>query len=247
MEKKVLAKVNGVEITETNIQNAISRFPKERQGYLLSDEGKQQLLNQLVTFELYYNYAKEIEIEKSEKFGKALEIIKRETLTQIAIDKVLSEVEISDKEAEDYYETNKNSFVTGETIEAKHILVDSEEKAKGIVEKIKKGMSFADAATEYSSCPSKAQGGNLGKFTKGQMVPEFEKVAFELEVGVLSEPVKTQFGYHLIEVESKEEAKTRSFDEVKDMIKSNLIQQKQNNKYMTFTEELKKKYSVEMK
>lgn len=247
MEKKVLAKVNGIEITETNIQNAISRFPKERQGYLLTDEGKKQLLNQLVTFELYYNYGKEIEIEKSEKFAKALEIIKRETLTQIAIDKVLSEVEVSDKEAEEYYETNKNSFVTGETIEAKHILVDSEEKAKEIVEKIKAGMSFADAATEYSSCPSKAQGGNLGKFGKGQMVPEFEKVAFELEVGVVSEPVKTQFGYHLIEVESKEEAKTRAFDEVKDMIKSNLIQQKQNNKYMTFTEELKKKYSVEMK
>ena len=93
---------------------------------------------------------------------------------------------------------------------AKHILVETEEKAKEIKEKINNGLSFEDAAKEFSSCPSSSQGGDLGSFTRGRMVPEFEDAAFSLEVGEVSEPVKTQFGYHLIKNRRKV---TRSYKE----------------------------------
>lgn len=246
MENKVLAKVNEREITERDIQSAVARFPRERQSFFTTEQGKKQLLDQLVAFELYYNYGKDSGVEQSEQFIETLEIAKREILTQMAIEKVLSEVGVTDKEVEEYYEANKQMFNTGETVEARHILVDSEELAKEIIGKIEDGMSFAEAATEYSSCPSKAEGGNLGRFGRGQMVPEFEKAAFELELGVVSEPVKTQFGYHIIEVQSKQQAETQPFDKVKDMIKSNLVQERQNFKYMNFIDELKQKYSVEI-
>ena len=247
MENKVLATVNGREITENDIQESIKRFPKEQQAYLATEQGKKQLLEQLISFEVFYNYGKEMEYDKTKEYTTAIEIMERDALTQLSVNKVLSQVELTDKEVEDYYNANKANFVVGEMISAKHILVDTEELAKEVAEEIKNGMTFSDAATKYSTCPSKAQGGNLGKFGKGQMVPEFEEAAFNLEIGKVSEPVKTQFGYHLIQVEEKQEATEKSFDEVKDLIRTNLLQERQKVKYATTVEELKKKYNVEVK
>ncbi len=85
-------------------------------------------------------------------------------------------------------------------VRASHILVPTEDKANWIYKEIKNGKSFEKLAKEYSDCPSKANGGDLGYFGKGQMVGEFEKVAFSLKEGEISKPVKTQFGYHIIKV-----------------------------------------------
>ncbi|MCY6960727.1 peptidylprolyl isomerase [Clostridium brassicae] len=247
MENKVLAIVNGKEITEKDLQTAMLRFPQDRRGFLASEQGKKQLIEQLVAFELFYNYGKDNGIEETETYKEALEATKRELITQLSIENTLKNVELTDKEVEDYYNANKEGFKTPEMVSAKHILVDTEELANEIAGKIKEGLSFEEAAQEYSTCPSKAQGGSLGQFGRGQMVPEFEEAAFTLEIGTLSQPVKTQFGYHLIKVENKVEAAQKSFDEVKDMIKGQLMQQRQNHKYMTMVEELKGKYSTEIK
>lgn len=246
MDNKVVAKVNGNEITEFDLNAAIQRFPKEKQAYLSTDQGKQQLIEQLVSFELFYNYGKDNGVENSKEFIDRLEAMKKELLTQVTIEKVLSEVVVTDKEVEDYYNANMSRFISAETVIASHILVDSEELAMEVIDKIKGGLSFKDAAAKYSTCPSSAQGGNLGQFGRGQMVPEFEEAAFSLELGVLSEPVKTQFGYHLIMVDSKQEAEVVPFDRVKDMVKAQLLQERQNFKYMMLTGELKNKYSVEI-
>lgn len=86
---------------------------------------------------------------------------------------------------------------------ARHILVDTEEKCNELKQKINDGEDFAKVAADHSSCPSGRNGGDLGSFGKGQMVPEFDKVVFNDEVGVVHGPVKTQFGYHLLEVQSR--------------------------------------------
>jgi peptidyl-prolyl cis-trans isomerase C len=92
------------------------------------------------------------------------------------------------------------------TASARHILVNSEEKCNELKEQINSGaISFEDAAKQNSSCPSSSDGGALGTFGQGQMVPEFDKVVFNDEVGVVHGPVKTQFGYHLLEVTSRED------------------------------------------
>ncbi|MHC6181386.1 peptidylprolyl isomerase [Clostridium sp. JNZ X4-2] len=247
MQKDVLAIVNGVEIIEDDLQNTIKRFPSERQQYLNTENGRKQLLNEIISFELIYNYAKDEQMEKNKNYLAKLEAAKKEILTQEAVAKIMEDVKVTDDEVKDYYKANRSMYKNPESITAKHILVDSIEKANEVLEEIKNGLSFEDAAKKYSSCPSKAQGGSLGKFTRGQMVPEFENTAFQLEIGIISEPVKTQFGYHLIKVEEKEEVSIKTFDEVKDAIKRGLLQERQAFKYDQFTKNLKNKYKVEIK
>lgn len=246
MENKVMAVVKGKEITEKDLEMGIARLPYDRQQYFTSEEGKKQLLDQMISFELIYNYALDSGLENSKEFVEQLELVKKDLLIQAGVKAIMSEVDVTDEEAEEFYNSNKEMFKDGETVTARHILVDSEEEANNIATEIRDGKSFEDAAKEYSKCPSSSQGGSLGAFTRGRMVPEFENAAFKLEIGELSNAVKTQFGYHLIKVDSKQDADIKKFEEVKEELKGNLLHEKQNNKYMSFTETLKTKYPVEM-
>lgn len=247
MENKVLAVVNGSEITQADVDSTIKRFPRERQGYLETEVGRKQLLEEIISFELIYNYAKDSGMESDTKYIEQLEIAKKEILTQAAIAKTMEQVSVEDGEVEDYYNANKQNFKDPETVSAKHILVETEEKAKEIKKEISSGITFEDAAKKYSSCPSKEQGGNLGKFGRGQMVPEFEEVAFGLEIGIVSDPVKTQFGYHLIKIEQKSQGTIKSFEEVKNSIKGKILQERQSFNYAQLNKDLREKYSVEIK
>ncbi|SMC29321.1 peptidyl-prolyl cis-trans isomerase C [Clostridium acidisoli DSM 12555] len=247
MKNKILAIVNGKEITENDIQQSISRFPEDRRQYLSTEQGKKQLLEQIISFELIYNEAKDNGLENDAEYKDQIEAMKRELLTQLAIKRILDEAKVSEDDAEKYYEANKAVFKEAGKVNAKHILVDTEDKALKIKKEIQEGKSFEDAAREYSTCPSKAQGGDLGSFTRGQMVPEFEDVAFSQEVGIVGDPVKTQFGYHIIKVESRKEEEPKAYEEVKEAIINRLTQERQNMKYTEHTENLKKKYSVDIK
>ena len=246
MENKVLALVNGREITEADVASVVRRFPRERQAQLNSESGRRDVLDQIISFELIYNYARDNNLDQETDFTTQLENVKKEILTQYAINKVLSEVCVTESEIENYYEQNKDKFAQQESVRAKHILVDNIEEAQKIADEIKSGLSFEEAAAQHSKCPSNAQGGDLGSFTKGRMVPEFEQAAFDLPVGSVSEPVKTQFGYHLIKVESKQEATLKSLEEVSSVIKNEIIQLKQNNLYTNLTNELRSKFPVEI-
>jgi peptidyl-prolyl cis-trans isomerase C len=247
VENKVLALVNGREITERDLMYTISRFPRERQAYLTSEEGRKQLLEQIISFELVYNYALENSMDKENEYIAQVENAKKEILTQFGINKILSEVSVTDQEIKEYYEENMSMYIQQESVRAKHILVNTLEEAKEIKEKIDNGLTFEEAAKQFSTCPSNQQGGDLGTFTRGKMVPEFENASFEMAVGEISEPVQTQFGYHLIKVEEKTEASIMPLSVVAATVKNNLIQEKQNKRYMELTEELKNKYNVEIK
>ena len=246
MENKILAKINGNAITQNDLDKAMVRFPKENQEYFATEQGKAQLLDQLVSFELMYNFAKEEELENTEEFKLQLEILKKDLLIQSGIKKVLDEVKITDEEIREFYDNHTEMFKGQESVSAKHILVDSKEKAEEIKNKIDQGLAFEEAAKEFSSCPSSAQGGDLGVFTRGKMVPEFENAAFALEIGEISKPVETQFGYHIIKVEDKMAAETKSFEEVKSSLQVNLLSQKQNEEYIKFINKLKEKQKIEI-
>jgi peptidyl-prolyl cis-trans isomerase C len=114
-----------------------------------------------------------------------------------------------------------------EEVRARHILVDNEDEAKAIVEQIKAGGDFAAIAKEKSKDPGAAEGGDLGYFTKDQMVPEFAEVAFKMYPGQLSNPVKTQFGWHIIKVEDKRIKQPPEFDKVKNQIEAFLSRKAQ--------------------
>ena len=159
-------------------------------------------------------------------------------------DKIEKEnIKLTDEEKQAFYEANKTNFSNPETANAKHILVDSEEKANEILAQIKAGdVTFEDAARANSTCPSKDQGGDLGTFGRGQMVPEFEEATFAMNVGDVSEPVKTQFGYHLIKLEAKNEPSIPAYEEIADKVEKTLMFQKQGEVYKNKLDEVKAKF-----
>jgi len=171
------------------------------------------------------------------------------------------ELEVTDQEVKDYYEKNAKQFDMPEKVKASHILVSvldekrqpkSEEdkaaalkKSQEILKEAKKpGADFAELAKKYSDCPSKAQGGDLGFFTKDRMVPEFSAAAFAMQPGDISDIVQTKFGYHIIKVTGHEKARKIPFDEVKDDIREQLTEKKIYEAHKKSMEELRKKAKI---
>lgn len=241
---KVLATVNGKEITQDVVMKFLNDLGPQTAMQFQSPEGIKKVVEELINQEMLYLDAKENNLEEEEAFKEQLEKFKEGLIKQYAVNKILSGVEVSEDEMKDYFESHKESFKSPESITSSHILVESEDKAEEIIKEIKEGMTFEEAAKKYSTCPSKDQGGNLGESTRGKMVPEFEDVAFNMEVGSVSEPVKTQFGYHIIKLYDKKEAKNNSYDEVKDQVKAQVLGQKQQEAYIAKTNKLKEKYEV---
>lgn len=243
MEEKVLAVVAGEEITNKDLNDFMENVPKEQQAYRTNPQFRQQCLEQLIALRMFTKLGEEKKLEETQEFKDIMEGAKKDILAQMMISMTIKDVNVTDEEAENYYESNKAQFAKGETVRAKHILTDAEEKCAEILAVVENGeKTFEEAAKEYSTCPSGQRGGDLGEFGKGQMVPEFEKAAFGAEIGKIIGPVKTNFGYHLIKVEGKSEAKETPYADVKESIKTNLLQQKQNAVYNAKVKELKEKY-----
>ena len=246
MEKKILATVGGQPITTEDLEMFIAQLGQRAQMYR-SPEGMQAILAQVISNKLLLLDAKRNLFEAEPMFREELNRVKDNLLTSYATEKVIGNISCTEDELKKYYEDNKGRLQSGETVNASHILVKEEDEAKKILGDINSGaITFEDAAKEYSSCPSKENGGNLGEFGKGQMVPEFESAAFAMEVGQISEPVKTNFGYHIIKLIAKNESKTPEFNEVKDQLKEMLITEKQQKAYESKINHLKIMYPVDI-
>ena len=243
----ILATVGGMPITDEDVNAFLRELGPRAQSYM-SPEGRKVILNQLIGSKLLLLDAKRNLLEAEPAFKAELAKLKDSLLTSYAAEKAISSVSVSDKDAENYYNEHKEQFVSGESVNASHILVDSEDKANELLAKINSGeISFEDAAMENSSCPSKANGGNLGDFGKGQMVPEFDEAVFAMEVGEISKsPVKTQFGYHLIKLNSKSDSEAMPFESIAAEIKDALLQEKRRAAYDSKINQLKILYPVDM-
>lgn len=171
---------------------------------------------------------------------------------------VADKVTVSDAEAKKFYDDNKDKFKNEEMVRASHILIGvdpkatpeekqkAKEKAEAIRKRLLAGEDFATAAKKDSTCPSAAQGGDLGFFTKEQMVPEFANAAFALKPGAISDVVETKYGYHIIKVQEKKPAGTVSFDEAKSKIQEYLKSQKIQKGVNDYLEKLRKEAKIEM-
>lgn len=187
--------------------------------------------------------------------GTFLENNKNYLLVNKLQEQKLEDVTIEDKKVKEHFEENKNQYKQEEQVKASHILINTEErsdeeakaKAQEIIDKLNEGAKFADLAKEYSDGPTGENGGSLGYVAKGKMVPEFEEAAFAMEEDEISEPVKTQYGYHVIKVEGRKEEKASSYDEAKDQISETLRQQEMEKVWVEFVKELKENAEIDIK
>lgn len=242
--EKVLATVNGRNVTQMDMDMLVQTLGPQRMAQFSSPEGQSQLLDELINQELFYSDAMDQKLTEEEAYKAEVQNAADQILKQYAIRKVLVQAQVEEDEMKSFYEKNQVYYKQPEMVQASHILIDTIDEAKNIILEITEGLSFEEAAAKYSKCPSKERGGDLGMFGKGQMVPEFEKRAFELAIDEISEPVQTQFGYHIIKPTKKNEESQKSFDEVKAQIKQELTIKAQNDLYLAKVAELKEKYEV---
>jgi len=234
-----LVTVNGTQITQKDVDTALmnatqgrfNQVPAEKQA-----EFRKQVLEQLIAKELVYGDAKKTGVLKSKDFKneyvKVQNRVKKELAIQVWQKQQLDKVKVSNKELKNYYDKNKEEFNEKETVHARHILVKDETVAKDIANQLKslKGVAlknkFIELAKAKSTGPSGPKGGDLGYFAQGQMVPEFDEKVFSMKTETVTDPVKTQFGYHVIYLEDKKAKKTLSFTEVKSFIEQRLKMEK---------------------
>lgn len=206
----------GVKVTEKDVDKRLAELKK---SFFQGDKKKYEA-------ELKKQGLTEQEVRKN---------IEQQLLTQKLFEKVTEDVKVSDKKAKTYYEENEEQYMTPASREVAHILVKNKAKADQIYEQVKSGdeKAFTEAAKKNSTDPSSAQEGGKLTANKGQLVPEFEKAAFDLEVGEVSKPVKTSFGWHIITARSEVEGEQKqSFKDVEKQIKQTL-EQEQRSKRMT--------------
>ena len=244
-QDRILAQVGGNPIYESEVTAALMQMGARAQNYN-NPQGRAAILENLIARRLFLMDAQKNLMERDPEFKEQLKQVKEAMLTDFAVQKAVEKVRVTEDEVKKFYDENPDKFVAGTVFDASHILVDTEDEAKAIKETIMSGeKSFEDAAKELSSCPSGKEGGALGEFSHGQMVPEFEEACAAMEVGTVSDPVKTQFGYHLIRLNNKKEGGTISFADAKEEIREALLGQKQQAAYQSRINQLKILFPVD--
>ena len=242
---RVLANVNGKPITEEDVNRFIMAMGRNGQAYN-NPQGRAAVLEQLIAQRLFLLDAQRNLLEREQAFKDQLAVVKEQLLMEYAISKCVDSVRVTEDEVRGYYDSHKEEMTQEETVNASHILVDSEDKANELLNAINAGeISFEDAARDNSSCPSSSQGGNLGDFGRGQMVPEFDQACFEMEEGEICGPVKTQFGYHLIRLNKKNPAEALSYNDVRAQLYEQITRERQQAAYQSKINQLKIMYPVD--
>ena len=238
---EVLATVNGEEITRNELYDA------------MFTNGGKEILERLITNRLILQEAKKLKISVSEEdidteigkvikenfygaedyFYQALEqygitedALRDDLKIELLLRKIVrDQITVTEEDTREYFIENQYLFNTPEQVEARHILVETRDEAEEIIQLLDEGQNFSELAKEHSiDTVSAQQGGNLGFFQRGEMVAEFEEVAFNLAVGSRSGPVETTHGFHIIEVLNRREAHEATFDEVKEAAEEKLLE-----------------------
>ncbi|MGD9553540.1 MAG: peptidylprolyl isomerase [Arcobacteraceae bacterium] len=248
--KDVYATVDGENITKEDIA-VVLRNPQVDFD-TLPVKTQEMVINQLVEKKLLTKSALKSGVEKNSSFKEALEKIKKDLALEIWMQEEFKKISVSDKEISDYYAKNQEQFITQEKLNARHILVQSEDEAKAVIKSLdaskNKLESFIELAKTKSTGPTGKNGGSLGEFAANQMVPEFSSAAAALQKGSYTKtPVKTQFGYHVIYLEDKTPSKKLNFDEVKEQIKQVLTQEKFRNNIKDVVAKLKESAKIVIK
>ena len=223
METKIVATVDGKPIFLSEIIGMAQRLPEQYRKMSL-EAVYPSLLTRAIDSKLVTLEGRRAGFSKDPDVKKRLLDVEDQIISEIFLTKTIGS-QVTEEALQKIYSETKSEMASGDQIKARHILLDSEEKALAIIKKLQAGGEFAKLASEYSTGPSAASGGDLGWFGEGQMVPEFSKAAFALNPGdIVTKPVKTQFGWHIILVEDRKVSAPPSFDEAKEQLASTMSQ-----------------------
>ncbi len=215
----VVAKVNGIEIKESDLKAAEEDIGAQLPP--MAPDAKKDYLTTYVSDMILVSKAAEAKkLGDTPDFKKKMELARTKLLMEALLQNE-AKAAVTDDAMKKVYADATKDMGNEQEVSARHILVENEDEAKKIAADLKKGGDFAAIAKEKSKDPgSKDQGGDLGFFSKDQMVPEFAEAAFKLDKGQISDPVKSQFGWHVIRVDDKRAKQPPTFDQVKDQIES---------------------------
>ena len=222
-EKKLVAKVDGENIFLSEILEMAKQLPREYQKLSL-DTVFPSLLSRAIDARLVRNAGIKKGFSTDPEVKKRLKEIEGQIVSEVFLKKTISS-QITETALQKLYAETKSEMAGEEEVKARHILLNDEDKAIKLIKSLKDGAEFSGTAAKHSTGPSASSGGDLGWFTRGQMVPEFSEAAFKLKPGqIVDKPVKTQFGWHIILVEDRKKAAPPSFDEAQGQLASKLSQ-----------------------
>ncbi len=238
----VVARVNGKDITAAEVQMATDVFG-EQLAQIPEAQRQSMVVDALVDMHVMADAAKAAGVAESPKYKARMAFLEAQALRNTYVEDQV-QGKVSDEDIKARYEKDIASYTPPEEVHARHILVKTEEEANAILKQLADGGNFEAIAKEKSEDPgSKGNGGDLGFFAKGQMVPEFEAEAFALKPGETSaKPIKTQFGYHIIKVEERRTQPVPTLDQVREQV----IQMVQRDKYQETLAKMRGEAKIEI-
>jgi peptidyl-prolyl cis-trans isomerase C len=237
----VLAMVNGYKITRLDFEQLVQQYRPDSPEW--AERNKGQVLRDLITLELLSQEGTRMRLDQEPEVQAQIKLRSKDVLARALVQKYIAErTHVTDEAIRQQYDTARDDYKVGEQIAASHILVRTEGEAQTVLKELKQGKDFAAIAKARSIDSSAADGGSLGTFSRGEMIPAFEAAAFALKVGEVSTPVHTEFGYHLIKVTNRIAAHIKPFDEVRDDIREALTEQSVD----MFIDELRRQSRVEI-
>ena len=255
----VLAEFGNIRVTQSDYNRTFEYYPEQVQNSIRGNpEYQKRFLTSMVQLRVISDLAREKGIDEIPEVKARIEVLLNDLLSKEFMKReVLAKISITDEDMRSYYKANSKSYTTPETIRARHILVtvpakaednvkqEARKRAETVLERIRSGEDFAKLATELSDdTGSKEKGGDVGFFQRGKMVKPFEDAAFSMKKGEVSGLVETKFGFHIIRVEDRNDARLKPFDEVKEEIRATLTKLFEQEKTTEYVDEAMKKAGV---
>jgi peptidyl-prolyl cis-trans isomerase C len=236
-------KINDRSFTATDVEKEIGqevrRSPRELGPFLATKDGQKQFLDRMVRRELLLQEAEKRKIGDQAEVVDQVNALRRELMIRALLqEEIGAKIKVEDKDVQEYYAAHPEEF-SGDKVRARHILLQTEEEAKQVQERLAKNESFEELAKTLSKDTSTAaKGGDLDYFSRDQMVPEFAKAAFALKPGEVSGIVKSPFGYHLIKLVDRKKGQPLTFEQVKAQLQRRLLDERQNQRFTQWMKDL---------
>lgn len=244
-KEAVVAAVNGKEITLAKLDEKIEKMPEQYQAF--ASRHKKEVVEEMIAEQLLYEEAKKRRIDRDPEIRELMdEAVKKVLISKLIEDETKKSIPVSEDDIKSHYQEYKDRYMVPERIRASHILTNTEEEAQRAQEELRAGADFAEVAKRCSKDLTRDRGGDLGYFKRGQMIPEFERACFNLNVGEVSGVVKTRFGYHIIKVTDRKSATYHKFEDVEEGIRALISRQRQREKLEQFIKGLKDKAKIKI-